>query len=126
MSGRNGTSRDSADRPIEVGMFDIDSALRTLVERGGSDLHVKVGVAPTVRLHGDLCPLEGYSPLEPKDTEQGFHDIAEVRSLTEFEESGEADFSYSIPGLSRFRVNTFKQRGSISIVCRAIPFEIRS
>src|SRR3954471_19414243 len=107
-------------------MFDIDSALRTLVERGGSDLHVKVGVAPTVRLHGDLCPLEGYSPLEPKDTEQAFHDIAEVRSLTEFEESGEADFSYAIPGLSRFRVNTFKQRGAISIVCRAIPFEIRS
>src|SRR3954471_12295039 len=126
MSGRNGTSRDSADRPIEVGMFDIDSALRTLVERGGSDLHVKVGVPPTVRLHGELCPLEGCEALEPKDTEQAFHDIAEVRSLTEFEESGEADFSYAIPGLSRFRVNTFKQRGAISIVCRAIPFEIRS
>src|SRR3954453_11841773 len=107
-------------------MFDIDSALRTLVERGGSDLHVKVGVPPTVRLQGELCPLEGYEPLEPKDTEQAFHDIAEVRSLTEFEESGEAGFSYSVPALSRFRVNTFKQRGSISIVCRAIPFEIRS
>src|SRR3954471_14758861 len=107
-------------------MFDIDSALRTLVEQGGSDLHVKVGVAPTIRLHGDLCPLEGYQPLGQKDTEQAFHDIAEVRSLTEFEEVGEADFSYSIPGLSRFRVNVFKQRGSISIVCRAIPFEIRS
>src|SRR4051794_9330818 len=107
-------------------MFDIDSALRTLVERGGSDLHVKVGVPPTVRLHGELCPLEGYEPLQPKDSEQAFHDIAEVRSLTEFEESGEADFSYSIPGLSRFRVNAFRQRDSVSIVCRAIPFEIRS
>ena len=107
-------------------MFDIDSALRALVEQGGSDLHVKVGVPPTIRLHGDLCPLEGYEVLAQKDTEQAFHDIAEVRSLTEFEEVGEADFSYSIPGLSRFRVNVFKQRGSISIVCRAIPFEIRS
>jgi twitching motility protein PilT len=107
-------------------MFDIDSALRTLVERGGSDLHVKVGVPPTARLHGDLAPLEGYQPLGPKDTEQAFNDIAEVRSLTEFEECGEADFSYSVPGLSRFRVNAFKQRGSISIVCRAIPFEVRS
>ena len=65
-------------------MFDIDSALRTLVERAGSDLHVKVGVPPTVRLHGELCPLEGYEPLGPKDTEQAFHDIGEVRSLTEF------------------------------------------
>jgi twitching motility protein PilT len=107
-------------------MFDIDSALRTLIERDGSDLHVKVGVPPTARLHGDLAPLEGYQPLRPDDTEQAFQDMAEVRSMTEFEECGEADFSYSIKGLSRFRVNAFKQRGSISIVCRAIPFKIRS
>jgi len=107
-------------------MFEIDSALRTLIERGGSDLHVKVGVPPTARLHGELAPLEGYQPLTPADTEKGFQDMAEVRSLTEFEECGEADFSYSIKGLSRFRVNAFKQRGSISIVCRAIPFDIRS
>jgi len=107
-------------------MFDIDSALRTMVERGGSDLHAKVGVPPTVRLHGELAHLEGYQPLKPEDTEHAFNDMAEVRSVTEFEECGEADFSYSIPGLSRFRVNAFKQRGSISIVCRAIPFEIRS
>jgi twitching motility protein PilT len=107
-------------------MFEIDSALRTLVERGGSDLHVKVAAAPTIRLHGELVPLEGHGPLSGEDTEKAFHDIAEVRSLTEFEEDGEADFSYALPGVSRFRVNTFKQRGSISIVCRAIPFEIRS
>ena len=81
-------------------MFDIDSALRTLVEREGSDLHVKVAAPPIVRLHGELMPLEGYGPLSAEDTEKAFHDIAEVRSLTEFEEDGEADFSYSIPGLS--------------------------
>jgi twitching motility protein PilT len=107
-------------------MFDIDSALRTLIERDGSDLHVKVGVPPTARLYGELAPLEGYQPLRPDDTEKAFQDMAEVRSMTEFEECGEADFSYSIKGLSRFRVNAFKQRGSISIVCRAIPFDIRS
>jgi twitching motility protein PilT len=107
-------------------MFEIDSALRTLVERGGSDLHVKVGVPPTVRLHGQLAHLEGFGELSSEDTEKAFQNIAETRSLTEFEEAGEADFSYSIPGVSRFRVNAFKQRGSTSIVCRAIPFEIRS
>ena len=107
-------------------MFDIDSALRTLVERGGSDLHVKVAAPPTIRLHGELVPLEGHEPLRQEDTEKAFHDIAAVRSQTEFEEEGEADFSYAIPGVSRFRVNAFKQRGSTSIVCRAIPFEIRS
>ncbi len=107
-------------------MFEIDSALRTLIERNGSDLHIKVGTPPIVRVHGELVPLEGYDRLNGEDTEKAFHDIAEVRSLTEFEEEGEADFSYSISGLARFRVNTFKQRGTISIVCRAIPFDVRS
>jgi twitching motility protein PilT len=107
-------------------MFEIDSALRTLIERDGSDLHVKVDSPPMMRLHGELTPIEGHGPLSGEDTEKAFHDIAGVRSLTEFEEAGEADFSYSIPDLSRFRVNVFKQRGSISIVCRAIPFDIRS
>ncbi|MGA8746986.1 MAG: type IV pilus twitching motility protein PilT [Solirubrobacterales bacterium] len=107
-------------------MFDIDSALSTLVEREGSDLHIKVDSPPILRVHGQLTQLEGHPALTAEDTEKAFHDIAEVRSLTEFEEDGEADYSYAIPGLARFRVNTFKQRGSISIVCRAIPFEIRS
>jgi len=107
-------------------MFDIDTALRAALERNASDLHIKVNSPPIVRVNGTLLPLEGYEPLEPKETEKAFHDIAEVRSLTEFEEEGEADFAYSIPGLARFRVNAFKQRGTISIACRAIPFDIRS
>jgi twitching motility protein PilT len=107
-------------------MFEIDSALHTLVQREGSDLHVKVASPPTVRLHGQLVPLEGYQPLTEEDTEKAFHDIAEARSVAEFEQDGEADFSYSLPGASRFRVNAFRQRGSTSIVCRAIPYEIRS
>src|SRR5262245_16286139 len=107
-------------------MFEIDTALRTLIERGGSDLHVKVSAPPIVRLHGELAHLEGFGPLSPEETEKAFHHIAEERSIAEYEEAGEADFSYSISGLSRFRVNVFKQRGSISIVCRAIPYDIRS
>ena len=107
-------------------MFDMDSALRTLVEREGSDLHIKVASPPVMRLHGDLLQIEGYERLKPEDTEQAFHAIAAQRSLTEFEEDGEADFSYSIPNVARFRVNVFKQRGSISIVCRAIPYGIKS
>jgi len=107
-------------------MFEIDAALRTLIEREGSDLHVKVAVPPSARLHGELSHLEGYEPLSAEDTEKALHDIAKARSLAEFEQDGEADFSYEIPGLARFRVNAFKQRGSTSIVCRAIPFEIRS
>jgi twitching motility protein PilT len=107
-------------------MFEIDSALRTLVERGGSDLHVKVSAPPIVRLHGELAHLEGYQPLTAEETEKALRDISEARSQAEFESDGEADFSYAIAGLSRFRVNAFKQRGTTSIVCRAIPHEIRS
>jgi twitching motility protein PilT len=107
-------------------MFEIDSALRTLIERQGSDLHLKVDSPPIARLHGELAHLEGFGELGPDDTESAFKAIAEPRSLAEFEEDGEADFSYALPDVSRFRVNAFRQRGSISIVCRAIPFEIRS
>src|SRR5215467_11667803 len=107
-------------------MFDIATALRTLVEREGSDLHVKIDSPPVARMHGDLIPLEGFGKLTAEDTEQAFKAMAEERSLAEFEEDGEADFSYALAGVSRFRVNVFKQRGTISIVCRAIPFQIRS
>jgi twitching motility protein PilT len=77
-------------------------------------------------MHGELIPLEGFGRLAAEDTEGAFHEIAEPRSLSEFESEGEADFSYALPGVSRFRVNVFRQRGAISIVCRAIPFQIRS
>jgi twitching motility protein PilT len=107
-------------------MFDIASALKTLVEREGSDLHVKVDSPPIARMHGELIPLEGFGRLSSEDTEQGFREMAEPRSVVEFEADGEADFAYALPGVSRFRVNVFKQRGAVSIVCRAIPFEIRS
>ncbi len=107
-------------------MFDIDSALRTLVEREGSDLHVKVDSPPVARMHGELIPLEGFGTLSAEDTEGAFRSLAEARSVAEFEEAGEADFSYALEGVSRYRVNVFKQRGAVSIVCRAIPFRIRS
>jgi len=107
--------------------FDIDEALRYVVEREGSDLHLKVPSPPMARIHGELRPIEGTEPLDPADTEAGLdHIISEERIREEFEHDGEADFSYAIPGLSRFRVNAFRQRGSISIVCRAIPFQVRS
>jgi twitching motility protein PilT len=107
--------------------FDIDEALRYVVEREGSDLHLKVPSPPVARIHGELRPIEGTEPLDGADTEAALdHIISEARIHEEFERDGEADFSYAIPGLSRFRVNAFRQRGSISIVCRAIPFHVRS
>jgi twitching motility protein PilT len=108
-------------------MFDIDSALRYLAENEGSDLHVKVPSPPTVRIQGELRPIEGFEPLQPEDTEHALRQILTDDTLMqEFERDGEVDFAYSIPGLSRYRVNAFRQRGSVSIACRAIPYQVRS
>jgi twitching motility protein PilT len=108
-------------------MFDIDAALRRVVEGEGSDLHVKVPSPPMLRVHGALQPIPGADPLTPEDTERAFRQIVQDEEiLAEFDRSGEADFSYSVPGLSRFRVNAFRQRGSVAIACRAIPFQIRT
>ena len=102
----------------------IDTLVAKLVESEGSDLHLKVGAPPAVRTHGLLQHLEGYEVLRPVDTENIIRDIMSEKLLKEFEETGEADFSYSVRGVGRFRVNAFRQRGSVSIVMRFIPFGV--
>jgi twitching motility protein PilT len=108
-------------------VFEIDAALRHLVEIGGSDLHVKVGAPPLVRVHGELEPLPGAESLKPADSERALDALlTDPERRAEFESENEVDFAHAIPGLARFRTNAFRQRGSISMVLRAIPTEIRS
>ena len=109
-------------------MFDVTYALRRLIEVGGSDLHLKVGAPALARVDGLLGPLDPDTPvLGVADTEAAvdalLHD--EVRRQ-ELATDGEADFAFAISGLARFRVNAFRQRGSLSLVCRAIPVTIKS
>ena len=106
--------------------FDIDKSLAYLVEHEGSDLHIKADSSPVARVHGDLWALKDSEPLTPADTEQALESIADQDHVTEFQESGEVDFSYELPGVSRFRVNAFRQRGAVSIALRAIPFQVRT
>ncbi|HEY3020405.1 MAG TPA: type IV pilus twitching motility protein PilT [Solirubrobacteraceae bacterium] len=108
-------------------MFDVHAALRALVESGGSDLHLKVPSPPLIRVDGDLQPLDGAVPLMPQDTEAVLDVLlGDPARRTEFDAEREVDFAYAIPGLARFRVNAFLQRGSVSLVCRAIPFGIKT
>jgi twitching motility protein PilT len=80
-----------------------------------------------MRLQGRLTPLEGTEPLTPADTERVLREMLTASDrLAEFAREGEIDFSYTVRGLARFRVNAFRQRGSISIACRVVPFNIRS
>jgi twitching motility protein PilT len=107
--------------------FELNAALHHLIETGGSDLHLKVPAQPAMRLNGELEPLPGTEPLKPEDTEAAARRmLSDPAKIAEFEEANEMDFSYAIEGLARFRVNAFRQRGSVSIVIRAIPFTIRT
>jgi twitching motility protein PilT len=106
--------------------FDLQRALHAVVEQGGSDLHLKVPSRPLIRLRGELTPVEGTDPLSPADTERVLREMLTASErLAEFARDGEIDFSYTVRGLARFRVNAFRQRGSISIACRVVPFDIR-
>jgi twitching motility protein PilT len=106
--------------------FDLQQALRTVVERDGSDLHLKVPSPPLMRIQGTLERI-GTEPLAPADTERVLREMLTANDrLSEFAKEGEIDFSYTVSGLARFRVNAFRQRGSISIACRLVPFSIRS
>jgi twitching motility protein PilT len=108
-------------------MFDLQAALRRVIETEGSDLHLKVPSRPLIRTHGILEPIPDSDPLSPDDTEAVFKEMLhEELKLKEFAEEFEVDFSYAVPGLARFRVNAFRQRGVISLVCRAIPHTIRT
>src|SRR5258705_11825181 len=105
---------------------DINAALTYMVEREGSDLHIKADSPPVARVHGDLWALKDAGELDPSDTEKALQTIASEEHLAEFQENGEVDFSYELKGVSRFRVNAFRQRGAVSIALRAIPFQVRT
>ena len=107
--------------------FDLDHALRYLIAAEGSDLHLKIPSYPLVRLHGSLEPIPGTERLYPEDTQRALEQMLDdPEKLEEFESENEVDFSYSVEGLGRFRVNAFMQRGSISVVMRAIPVIIKA
>jgi twitching motility protein PilT len=106
-------------------MFDVQAALRELVNRHGSDLHLKVDAPPLFRVHGVLGHDEHTGALSAEDTERALHDLLhDPTKLAEFSEEHEVDFSFEITGLARFRINAFRQRGVISLACRAIPHKI--
>jgi twitching motility protein PilT len=106
-------------------MFDVDGALRELVRKEGSDLHLKVGSAPLFRVFGELTPDPGAEHLTAADTEGAVRALLTDESkLEEFAQEHEVDFSFEIEGIARFRVNAFQQRGVLSMACRAIPHRI--
>ncbi len=110
--------KDTANYPV-----DIHELLRVTLETGASDLHLAVGAPPLVRVHGELVELD-FPVLSSSNVDYLIIPVLEPSQKTAFESQWELDFSYSVPGLSRFRGNIMRQRGSISLVFRTIPFEV--
>jgi twitching motility protein PilT len=101
----------------------LHQLLKTMVERGGSDLHVTTNSPPQIRIDGKLTPLD-FPPLTAAETKQLAYSVLTDAQKHRFEENLELDLSFGIKGLARFRGNIFNQRGATAAVYRQIPYEI--
>jgi twitching motility protein PilT len=101
----------------------VDDLLRDMIERGASDLHICVGVPPIVRVDGQLMPLN-YEKFNAVQTQRMMYDILSDEQIQRFEDTWELDFSYSLQNMSRFRVNIFKDKGTVASAFRTIPMKI--
>jgi twitching motility protein PilT len=112
--------------PADGGRVDIQSILRVAVERGASDIHLKVGRSPVIRFDGDLQTLDEFPKFDSEELEAVLAEVGATapRRVTQFHETGELDTAYQRPGLPRFRVNAFRQRGDISFAFRVIPRQV--
>jgi twitching motility protein PilT len=102
--------------------YNYKAILQAMVQQNASDLHLKVGRPPTLRVDGELKPLE-LTPLRPEDLRSVGEQIVPPKQRREFETEKEADFAIGVPGIGRFRVNMYQQRGSIAYAFRAIAFQ---
>ena len=99
--------------------LDLKAALQRMVREGASDLHLKVGRPPTLRLHGDLVPLQ-MPALRPEELRTLAEHLLPPAQLREFVEMREADFAINVPGIGRFRVNVYQQKGTVAFAMRSI------
>ena len=113
-----------ADAPAAA-PFNFKQAIAEMVRRNGSDLLLKVGRPPTVRVNGELAGLD-FPPLRPEDLKALAEQIMTPRQVKEFAEKKEADFAIGVPGVGRFRTNIYQQRGTLAFAFRAIPYEVKT
>jgi twitching motility protein PilT len=105
-------------------MIEIQELLKDMVELKASDLHIKAPSSPVFRIDGALTHNEKYDAISPEDVEKVLGDIATEPQRETFYREKELDFAYGVPGLARFRINVQRQRGTLSMVFRMIPFRV--
>ena len=106
--------------------YSIDDLLEQMVARSASDLHVTTHTPPVIRVRGEIARLDGYEPLTSEDTQQLMYRILSSERQKQLEIKRQLDFSHSIPGLARFRVNVYFQKESIAAAFRLIPDELKT
>ncbi len=104
----------------------VNDLLKIAVEKGASDLHLKVGSYPMARIHGHLAPVSEEKQLGHEDLVEMAASVMSTAQRQKFKDSQEVDLAYSVPGLGRFRCNVFQQRGTIGCVLRVIPVTVKS
>ena len=122
MAGRTCYFRQSFRRNL----MNIDDLLAIVMERKASDLHLKVGNYPHLRIDGELVPLAEFARINPEDMLSMAFSMMNNRQKQKLKDTSELDLAYGVAGIGRFRVSIFQQRGNVGIVMRAIPTKIRS
>src|SRR5262245_9406232 len=101
---------------------ELNEILKIALKGGASDIHLKPGLPAMFRVDGALVPLKSGERLTPENVQQMAFGIMNPVQKQRFDDTREVDLAYGIPGIGRFRVNVFQQRGTVGIVFRAIPF----
>src|SRR3954463_10475528 len=114
-----------APNAAPTGGINFKVVLQEMIRRNGSDLHLKVGRPPTIRVDGELEPLD-QAALKPEDLKTLAEQLMTARQVKQFAEEKECDFAIGVPGIGRFRVNVYQQRGSLCYAMRAIPYQART
>ena len=107
------------------GAFDYKAILQHMVQQNASDVHLKVGRPPSLRVHGQMVSLE-MPPLTQEDLRSLAEQIMAPKNIKEFSENKESDFALAVPGIGRFRVNAYQQRGTIAYAMRTVPFQAKT
>src|SRR5437773_8330815 len=118
--------KQAAHTPSASGQtFDYKSVLQHMIQANASDLHLKVGRPPTLRIDGHMVSLE-LPALRQEDLRSLAEQIMAPKNIKEFSENKESDFALAVPGIGRFRVNAYQQRGTIAYALRTVPFQAKT
>ncbi|MEJ7811644.1 MAG: type IV pilus twitching motility protein PilT [Gemmatimonadaceae bacterium] len=125
-AGTSGSGHIAVTPSSDTHRLELEALLRQLVERSGSDLHLRVGEPPLIRRHGEMTRLENEAPMENERLEAMLGSIMPPRNRGEFSQANDTDFAHEMPGLARFRCNALRDRMGAAAVFRVIPATVVS